>query len=204
MARVSRAFLQRDSLAVARELIGAELHSGDIRLRITETEAYRFPGDSANHCRMGRTPRNEPMWGRAGTAYVYLCYGVHHLLNVVTGEVGEGAAVLIRGAEVLAGEASVLERRGRARKTRDLLAGPGKVGQALSLSTDVSGRDLLQGSDLSLRRGAQPVRILVGPRIGIGYASARDQRAPYRFADASLEGVSHPKLLRRESRRRKR
>ena len=126
MARVSRAFLRRDALAVARELLGAELRAPGVRLRITETEAYRHPDDSANHCRMGKTPRNAPMWERAGTAYIYLCYGVHSLLNVVTGEVGEGAAVLIRGAEIVRGEALVLERRGRARVTRDLLPGPGR------------------------------------------------------------------------------
>ena len=69
---------------MARELLGMELHCGPIRVRITEVEAYRWPEDSANHGCAGRTARNEAMWGPPGHAYVYLCYGLHNLLNVVT------------------------------------------------------------------------------------------------------------------------
>lgn len=65
-------FYARDALEVAYDLLGAEIRHGEVRLRITEVEAYRFPDDTANHCRMGRTPRNAPMWGPPGHAYVYL------------------------------------------------------------------------------------------------------------------------------------
>ena len=92
-------FYDRDALDVAADVIGCELEVGPVRLRITEVEAYRFPGDTDNHARMGRTDRNWPMWGPPGHAYVYLCYGLHHLLNFVTGPEGHAAAVLIRGEQ---------------------------------------------------------------------------------------------------------
>jgi DNA-3-methyladenine glycosylase len=127
------AFYARDALGVARDLLGALIvrrtADGVVALRITETEAYRHPDDSANHCRAGRTRRNWAMWGPPGHAYVYVCYGLHAMLNLVTGRDGEGAAVLIRAAEVVAGLELVQARRGTA--TLDpaaLLAGPGKVG----------------------------------------------------------------------------
>ncbi len=89
-------FYARDALDVAAELLGAQVTANGVTLRITEVEAYRFPGDTANHARMGRTPRNAPMWGPPGHAYVYLCYGLHRMLNFVTGPEGHAAAVLIR------------------------------------------------------------------------------------------------------------
>jgi DNA-3-methyladenine glycosylase len=84
-APLARAFYARDALTVARALLGKQLRRGRVVLRITEVEAYRHPDDSASHCRMGKTPRNAPMWGPPGHAYVYLCYGIHQLLNLVCG-----------------------------------------------------------------------------------------------------------------------
>jgi DNA-3-methyladenine glycosylase len=146
---------------------------------------------------MGRTERNAPMWGPPGRAYVYLCYGIHQMLNVVTGPDGEGAAVLIRGAEVLAGHETVAERRG-GRTGAGSLAGPGKVGAALGLDTSWSHHDLLAPGGLELRRGAPVDEVLSGPRVGIGYASAEHQAAPWRLAVADSDQVSHRRSLQRD------
>ncbi|MBK9797229.1 MAG: DNA-3-methyladenine glycosylase [Holophagaceae bacterium] len=101
----------------ARALLGQRLACGNVILRITEVEAYGGPEDSASHARHGRTARNAPMWGPPGRAYLYFCYGMHWMLNVVTGPEGEASAVLIRGAEVLAGLEMALGRRKAAKPT---------------------------------------------------------------------------------------
>ena len=107
-----QAFYARDSLVVAEALLGKLLCRDGVTLRISEVEAYCYPDDTASHCRMGRTPRNSPMWGPPGHAYVYLCYGMHQMLNVVTNAPGEGAAVLIRSCEPVSGHALIKARRG--------------------------------------------------------------------------------------------
>src|SRR5690606_14899712 len=110
MALLPQAFYRRDALTVAHDLIGTLLVRDEVVLRVTEVEAYRV-GDTASHCRAGKTARNAPMWGPPGRAYIYLCYGLHQMLNLVTDEDGVGAAVLVRAAELVSGEATVLERR---------------------------------------------------------------------------------------------
>src|SRR5690606_15676357 len=127
-------------------------------------EAYRHPDDTANHCRMGRTARNAPMWGPPGHAYVYLCYGIHSLLNLVTNPEGEGAAVLIRACEPTSGLELVTARRGRARGVA-LTTGPGRVTRALGIDTASSGAPLFVPGGLEVHRGAPARRILAGPRI---------------------------------------
>lgn len=191
-----QAFYRRDALAVARDLLGKLLVRGEVVLRITEVEAYRWPGDTASHCRMGRTPRNEPMWGPPGHAYVYLCYGLHRMLNVVTNEEGEGAAVLVRSAEPIEGHAVITQRRGLITGPA-LLNGPGKLGSALDLSTSHSGTPLFGGGAVSLLDAPSVDHVLSGPRIGIDFATARDRRAPYRLAVAGTEWVSHRHGLKR-------
>jgi len=166
-----------------------------VGLRITEVEAYRFPDDTANHCNVGRTPRNAPMWGPPGHAYVYLCYGIHHLLNLVTNPEGEGAAVLIRAGEPVAGHRTIRRRRG-GREGPVLLTGPGKIGQALGLDTAFCGHPLYKKGGLEIREGQGVSRIAVGSRIGIGYAEPRHQRAEWRLAVAGSPWVSHAKALR--------
>lgn len=178
----------------ARSLVGALLVRRGLAVRITEVEAYGGPGDSASHARHGRTPRNAPMWGPPGRAYLYLCYGVHWMLNVVTGPEGEAAAVLVRGVEVLEGLPAVLRRRGVAAPHPLLCAGPGKVAQALGLDARFDRHDLLAPGGLELRPGPPPAALLAGPRLGIGYASPQDQARPWRFADAGSPAV----LRRRE------
>lgn len=190
-----QSFYARDARIVARELLGKLLCRGSVVLRISEVEAYCYPDDTASHCRMGRTPRNAPMWGPAGHAYVYLCYGVHHMLNLVTNRDGEGAAVLIRACELVCGQELVRQRRAGI-DGPNALTGPGKVGAALSLSMRCSGASLYDGRDIFLRDAPLPERILAGPRVGIGYASLEHQRAPWRFALADSLWVSQRKTLR--------
>ena len=184
-----QSFYARDALIVAEELLGQHIHHDEVVLRITEVEAYRHPNDSANHCRMGRTARNEPMWGPAGHAYVYLCYGMHNMLNFVTNDVDEGAAVLIRACEPVRGLSQIRARRG-GQEGPIMLAGPGKVGGALGVCASMSGHCLFARGGLEVREGQAPSQILRGPRIGIGYATAAHQRAPWRLAVADSAWVS--------------
>jgi len=175
--------------AVARALLGQRLVRGEVSLRITEVEAYGGSDDSASHARHGRTARNAPMWGPPGRAYLYFCYGMHWMLNVVTGPEGDASAVLIRGADVVAGMDTVLARRNAAKATPLLCAGPGKVAQALGLDKAFDGHDLLSPGGLELRPGTPPALILAGPRLGIGFATREDQARPWRFADGGSSAV---------------
>lgn len=190
-----RQFYARDALEVARDLLGQEIWQGEVGLRITEVEAYRYPDDSANHCRAGFTPRNAPMWGPPGHAYVYLCYGLHQMLNLVTNREGEGAAVLIRSCEPIAGEPTIRRRRG-GMDGPALLTGPGKIGQALGLDGSFSGHPLYRRGGLEVREGRRPSQIVTGSRIGIGYAEPQHQQAPWRLAIAGSPWVSHARQLR--------
>lgn len=189
-----QAFYARDALEVAPQLLGKWLCRDGVVLRISEVEAYCHPGDSASHCRMGRTVRNAPMWGPAGHSYIYLCYGMHRMLNIVTNAEGEGAAVLIRSCEPVAGHALIRERRGGLEGPL-ALAGPGKIGAALGLHTQDSGTALFDRADLHLLDAPLPAQILAGPRVGIGYATPKDQRVPWRFALADSAYVTQRKTL---------
>jgi DNA-3-methyladenine glycosylase len=188
-----QSFYARDALVVAEALLGQHIHAGDVVVRITEVEAYR-PDDSASHGRMGKTARNAPMWGPPGHAYVYLCYGLHNMLNIVTNREGEAAAVLIRACEPVRGLPLIERRRGGVRGPA-LLTGPGKVGAALALDTRHSGQRLFGRGPLELRAGREPEAIVCGPRIGIAYASREHQRAPWRLAVANCAWVSKPAQL---------
>ncbi len=194
ITRPTGKLLERPAVEVARALLGMHLVRGSVVLRITETEAYGDQ-DTASHAHRGQTPRNAPMFGPPGRAYVYLCYGVHHLLNIVCQKESEAAAVLIRGAEVLEGHAAVRRRRGGP-LTPGSLAGPGKVGQALGLSVKWSGHPLLKPGGLELRSGTPPQIILCGERIGIGYSDERDQRRLWRFAVGGSTEVTHRRALK--------
>lgn len=183
-------FYRRDALEVAEALVGAEVDAYGVRLRITEVEAYRFPGDTANHARMGRTPRNAPMWGPPGHAYVYLCYGLHRMLNFVTGPEGHAAAVLVRGGELLAGEATF-----RARRPDGRCDGPGKVGAALGLGVEHTGTPLYGGGPITVVGRRVAPALVRGPRVGIDYADEADRLAPWRIADATSRQVRHRRSL---------
>lgn len=179
---------------VARRLLGQLLCRDSVVLRITEVEAYGGPEDSASHGRHGRTQRNAPMWEEGGRAYMYLCYGIHRMLNVVTGAPGHCGAILIRACEPVAGVESVLLRRRKAKVTPELLAGPGRVAEALALDLGFSGHALFEPGGLELREGKPPQRILAGPRIGVEFASAADRARSWRFVDADSSWQSAPKL----------
>ena len=151
---------------------------------ITETEAYAGVGDQASHAYGGRrTPRTEPMYAAGGIAYVYLCYGIHHLFNVVTSTKDDPQAVLIRAGHPLVGIDTMYSRRGRSATAGNLLAGPGSLAQALGIRTDLSGASLA-GSRVWVEDQGFRVpgdSISIGPRIGIDYAG-EDAARPYRFA----------------------
>lgn len=186
-----RSGFDRDALEVAPELLGMDLVHGPVRLRISEVEAYRGPTDSAAHTSMGRTARNTPVWGPAGHAYIYLCYGLHNMLNVVC---AEGHCCLVRACEIVEGHDLVRRRRG-GKEGPVLLTGPGKVGQALRITTALSGRDLLGRAGLRLLRGEDPPEVLAGPRVGIDYADPEHRDAPWRFARGGTRWVSQRKSL---------
>ena len=122
-------FYHRPCLEVAHDLVGKVLHFRGQSLRITETEAYCGENDTACHAFKGRTPRTEVLYSRAGTAYVYLCYGVHNLLNLVTGEEGEPEAVLIRASEGFPGPGRLTNYLGLTRaENRADVTGDGEPG----------------------------------------------------------------------------
>jgi DNA-3-methyladenine glycosylase len=138
------------------------------------------------------------MWGPGGRAYVYLCYGVHNMLNVSADIPGRAAAVLIRACEPLAGLETILRRRGRSPKAEygpELLAGPGKVGAALDVDASWSMHPLHRRGGLMLMPGEAPQEILAGPRIGIEFAGAEDRARPWRFAIAGHPAVTRRKLF---------
>jgi DNA-3-methyladenine glycosylase len=173
-----RDFYERATLDVAREIIGAVLvhdtSAGRASGIIVETEAYIGESDPACHAAPGPTPRNAPLYGSPGIAYVYLNYGVHYLVNAVTEPEGRPAAVLIRALEPLEGES--LMRRRRARRTAraaaqlatvDLCRGPGNLTRALGISLRQNLLDLT-GSALRIEDAGLPVReVAWSRRIGI-------------------------------------
>ena len=210
MKLLPNTFYKRPCLDVARSLLGAHIHCGKIILRITEVEAY-LPDDSACHAYKGKTKRNEVMWGEPGHVYVYLCYGIHWMLNFVTNKKNEAAAVLIRSCEPVKGMETILERRnkkfpppswGRVRErgqfNPELLTGPGKVGQALGLNKTFLGLPLFKKGKIFVTEGRPATKILSGPRVGINYALAHHRDAPWRLADGNSEWVSERKSLRED------
>ena len=180
-------YLREDVVAVSRDLLGKVLCSrvgGAVtRARITETEAYAGEGDRASHAWGGRrTRRTEPMYAEGGTAYVYLCYGIHHLFNVVTAGADVPHAVLVRAGEPVEGLPVMLRRRGKREADRTLLAGPGSLAQALGITTRLTGTSLLGGQIWIEDHGIEvpPAAVAAGPRVGVDYAGDDAQR-PYRF-----------------------
>lgn len=184
-------FYDRDVVEVAQDLLGAVIRRGSVALRITEVEAYRWPGDTACHARAGRTARNAALFGPCGHAYVYLCYGLHHMLNLVTGGDAEAAAVLVRACEPVEGLATIRRRRG-GKSGPELLTGPGKVAAALGLDRSMDAHPLYRSGDLVVERGAAPAAILVGPRVGIDFAEPAHRVLPWRFAAADTPWISRP------------
>jgi DNA-3-methyladenine glycosylase len=190
LRRVGRDFLDRDTVAVARALLGCVLahrtEEGLCAGRIVETEAYLSADDPASHSHRGRTARNASMFAAAGTAYVYRIYGLHRCFNVVTGPKGVGEAVLVRALEPLLGLDLMRRRRGTA-DARQLCSGPGKLVQALAIAGEHDGRSLLAGPlGVWADPACAPAAVEVTPRIGITQAAS----LPLRFALAQCRFVS--------------
>jgi DNA-3-methyladenine glycosylase len=193
LAKLPLAFFARPTLRVARDLLGRYLVrrlDGTLAVaRIVETEAYVGDADRACHASRGRTPRNDPLYRRPGTLYVYFTYGMHWLVNVVTEREGFPAAVLLRAAEPFAGLDSIRRRR-PGRPDRDLLRGPASLARGLGIDGRLNGV-LARGGELWIARG-EPVRaseVRVTPRVGVEYAGdAKDY--PWRFLVASSPSVS--------------
>ncbi|MFG3409697.1 DNA-3-methyladenine glycosylase [Streptomyces sp. NPDC048142] len=161
---------------VAPRLLGSvltcESTEGTVSIAITETEAYSGTADPASHAYRGRTPRNAVMFGPAGHLYVYRSHGLHWCANVVTGTDGIASAVLIRAGRVIEGEDLARERRGEKVESPRLARGPGNFCQALGITAEHNGADLLTGTSVMLSEG-EPVpgaRIQVGPRVGVSRA----------------------------------
>ena len=159
-------FFQRDCLELAPALVGKLLcrrqdDGNNNRLRIIETEAYRGEEDTACHAHKGRTKRTEVLYGAPGTVYVYLCYGIHWLMNVISGQVEQPQGVLIRACEGA--------------------EGPGKLTKALGITGALTWQDITTCHELWIEDDGFHVSTQTAPRVGIGYASPEDQARPWRF-----------------------
>jgi len=187
-AKLDRSFYNRPNvLQVAEELLGKILVTNfDKKLtaaRIVETEAYNGAVDKASHAYGNRrTARTEVMFGEAGTAYVYLCYGIHHLFNVVTNAKNVPHAVLVRAMEPVYGFDTMLERTRKLHIDNTLTKGPGNVSKALGILTSHTGLSLLGKKIFIVDDGfdAHKNAIATSVRIGVDYA-AEDALLPYRF-----------------------
>lgn len=188
MVKLKRSYYhEEDVVAVARDLLGKQICTrigGKVTCGIiTETEAYAGVGDRASHAFGGRrTARNEVMYGKGGMSYVYLCYGLHHLFNVVTNRAEVPHAVLIRAIKPTVGIDTILKRRKQKALAKNTAAGPGTVSQALGITTKLNAEDLT-GNRIWLEDTGIKVRdeqVIAGPRIGVDYAGEH-AKWPYRF-----------------------
>ncbi len=176
-----------DVVEISRQLIGKVLCSqiGESPLTsgiIVETEAYCGRNDKACHANNSRTERTEIMYQEGGVAYIYLCYGIHHLFNVVTNINGLADAVLIRAIEPQDGKNKMLQRRNGKDVTPSLTGGPGRLTQALGITTDLYGTDL-RGDTIWIEDRNIPIKkskIKSATRIGVDYAGKHAKR-PWRF-----------------------
>ncbi|MEM6270272.1 MAG: DNA-3-methyladenine glycosylase [Bacteroidota bacterium] len=193
-------YTRADTLLIAQQLLGKHLvtqFADGLRTsgRIVETEAYLGREDRACHAWNGRfTDRTRVMYESGGGAYVYLCYGIHHLFNVITHRAGEPHAILIRGLEPIDGIPTMLQRRGMARIAPRLTAGPGALAKALGIDRSLTGHSLQSpptwiedhGEDIALPE------IIASPRVGIDYAG-EDAQLPYRFRIRNCKWTSPAK-----------
>ncbi|MCC6288369.1 MAG: DNA-3-methyladenine glycosylase [Chitinophagaceae bacterium] len=178
---------QANVVQIAKSLIGKILVTKfdgiETSGRIVETEAYNGAIDRASHAwNSRRTARTEIMFGDAGMAYVYLCYGIHHLFNIVTNAKDTPHAVLIRALEPINGIDTMLKRTGKKKPDRTLTSGPGNVSKALGIFTKHTGANLLDDMIFVADDGfkVNNNNIVATPRIGVDYAG-EDALLPYRF-----------------------
>ena len=161
MERLGYEFYHRPCLEVARDLVGKVLVHEDRQLRISETEAYWGIGDTACHASKGRTKRTEVLWEDAGTVYVYLCYGVHWMMNVITGDPEDPQGVLIRAC---------IEAEG-----------PGKLTKRLGITGLRNRENAVTSENIWIGDDGFRCEIETDKRVGIGYASQEDQDKLWRF-----------------------
>lgn len=207
MEPLQRAFYDRDTGVVARDLLGAHLvrtlpeaRRGGHRLvgRIVETEAYYGPADGASHARSGRTPRTTVMFGPLGHAYIYFVYGMHWLLNVVARCHQPAGAVLLRAVEPLEGN-EIMRQRRNGRGDEELANGPAKLCQALRVNGDLNGLDLCDAAGPLVIASGPPVpetEVAAGSRIGIRNTPEPWQSRPLRY------WIRESRFVSRQGRRR--
>ena len=165
---LTETFFHRDALEVAPDLVGKLIvrtldDGSEVTLRITETEAYRGEEDTACHASKGRTPRTELLYGKSGVIYVYLCYGIHWLMNVITGEEGHPQGVLFRACEVY--------------------GGPAKLTKKLGIDKSFNGESFCGNPRIRLADDGYRAEIETLPRVGINYATPEYRDILWRFAD---------------------
>ncbi|MDX1610779.1 MAG: DNA-3-methyladenine glycosylase [Candidatus Thermoplasmatota archaeon] len=186
-------FYARETPLVARELLGRHVvhrGEGEVRVaRIVETEAYLGPEDPGSHATRGKHTQAGRLWEAPGTAYVYICYGIHDMLNVVAHAPGGIGAVLLRAAEPIEGVETIAAARGQEPSDR-LLSGPGRLAQGLGVTRDEHDGVDLTGGPLHLTEGAPtpPEDVAVTGRIGLSQGGS----LLLRMVDASSAAVSHP------------
>lgn len=168
--RLSIDFYARDVLEVAPDLIGKilvrRLPTGEeLRFRITETEAYRGEEDTGCHAKAGKTNRTAVMYGRAGHTYVYLCYGIHYLINAVTGNEGQPQAALLRGIEGY--------------------YGPARLTKAMQITKELNNVDLTASDEIWIEDDGTKSEYVTGKRIGIDYADEHYRNIEWRFTAPS-------------------
>jgi DNA-3-methyladenine glycosylase len=190
-------FLNPDVVELAEQLLGKVICSNTegqyCEAMITETEAYSGKNDKACHAHLGRfTKRTSLLYEIGGLSYVYLCYGIHHLFNIVTNIQGQADAVLIRAVEPLEGLEIMLKRRGAKVMKPAVFAGPGKVSQALGISKSYNATDLVNSQELYIVDSKNKIKnITKTTRVGIDYAE-EDALLPWRFYISGNKFVSQP------------
>jgi DNA-3-methyladenine glycosylase len=194
--KISEDFYQRSNVVkIARDLLGKNLFTNIDGIitggMIVETEAYSWKERGCHAYDARKTKRNAIMFEKGGSAYVYLCYGMHYLFNVVTNVEGVADAVLIRALEPLAGIEEMKMRRGKLANMLHLTSGPGKLSKALGIDRTMNGKSL-SGNEVWLEDSGKIVNtknVIVSTRIGIDYAG-EDAKLPWRFTIKGNSWVS--------------
>jgi DNA-3-methyladenine glycosylase len=187
LRRLTHQFFDRPALQVARELLGmrlVRLENGQrIAGTIIETEAYRGEEDLGCHCRAGRTPRTQVLYGPPGHAYVYFTYGMHWMLNFVAEPRDFPAAILIRAIQPCEGLEIIVGRRGK-QPRKNWTDGPGKICQALNIDQRFNSADLCAANATLFVEQGQPIsdsNVTIGPRVGLNNVPEPWKSIPWRF-----------------------
>ena len=198
-------YLSEDVVGISKQLLGKKLVTSFDGFTtsglIVETEAYRAPDDKACHAYGNRlTNRTKTMFMEGGTLYVYISYGIHRMINVVTAEEGKAHAILIRAIEPLVGMDKMVERRRHQILSFDTLNGPGKSARALGVETVHDGLSLYAKESgiwiEDIRKHISQDEIISGPRVGMSKHTGKDAHRPWRFYIRDNQWVSRPKVAK--------